>query len=132
MKRNEVLLLTVLSHVSDEYSKACIPFYISFFSPIHLIYHVHLHLIVSHHLTAVSDHLNAPLLWDTEVLSRFQWSLCHVPTFQSYEFKVTTLTHTLCLLLLNTFIPYLMCMTTCHVPTYHSDIFPCLDLCFCR
>ena len=55
---------------------------------LHTCPHISILLSCYHNTTTVSDHLNAPLLWDAEALSRFQWSLCHVPTYQSYEFKV--------------------------------------------
>jgi hypothetical protein len=33
-------------------------------------------------MVASMDHLNTPLLWDTEMLARFRWSYQHAPTFE--------------------------------------------------
>jgi hypothetical protein len=39
-------------------------------------------------LLAVADHLNAPLLWSLQVLSRYRWSISHVPSYESHSFQV--------------------------------------------
>jgi hypothetical protein len=38
-------------------------------------------------LISASDSVNAPLLWSSEVLSKFRWAYCHSPTFEHHELQ---------------------------------------------